>query len=225
MILHTTIKWLVQNINQILKSQKTPQSSSLRASYGVSVVRILQKIDIIRAPYCFVFAISTPKQGGNFKWYAIMWITFLFPEKKNNVNHLGKIYEKFTHWCLNTHFANVFKCIVLIKYIVFNENDGILIQISLKCVPKGSVDNNPALVWMMPWCWTIIMSTDYGTTRPLCLYNSIGLDSGLLLNMQQAIIQMNYPADWCIQYRDITRRSWLSQITSNSTVCTWAYPG
>ena len=35
---------------------------------------------------------------------------------------------------------NIFKCIFL------NENDGIPIQISLKFVPDGTIDNNKALV-------------------------------------------------------------------------------
>ena len=39
----------------------------------------------------------------------------------------------------------IFKCIFL------NENDGILIQISVKFVPDGPIDNNPALVWIMAW--------------------------------------------------------------------------
>ena len=39
------------------------------------------------------------------------------------------------------HFADdIFKCIFL------NENVWILVTISLKCVPKGPIDNNPALI-------------------------------------------------------------------------------
>ena len=33
-----------------------------------------------------------------------------------------------------------------------NEKFCILIKISLKFVPKGPVDNNPALVQIMAWC-------------------------------------------------------------------------
>ena len=40
---------------------------------------------------------------------------------------------------------NIFKCIFL------NENDRILIQISLKFVPRGPIDNKPALVQVMAW--------------------------------------------------------------------------
>ena len=40
---------------------------------------------------------------------------------------------------------NIFKCIFL------NENDIILIKISLKLVPRSPVDNKPALVQVMAW--------------------------------------------------------------------------
>ena len=35
-----------------------------------------------------------------------------------------------------------------------NENECILIQISLKFVPKGSIDNKSALIQVMAWHWT-----------------------------------------------------------------------
>ena len=40
---------------------------------------------------------------------------------------------------------DIFKCIFL------DENDRILIQISLKFVPKSPIDNKPALVQVMAW--------------------------------------------------------------------------
>ena len=40
---------------------------------------------------------------------------------------------------------DIFKCIFL------NENDNILTQISLKLVPRSSIDNKPALVQVMVW--------------------------------------------------------------------------
>ena len=40
------------------------------------------------------------------------------------------------------------------KCIFLNENVRILIQISLKFVPKGWIDNKPALVQVMAWCRT-----------------------------------------------------------------------
>ena len=45
-----------------------------------------------------------------------------------------------------SHFADdIFKCIFL------NENVWIIINISLKCVPKGPMDNIPSLVQIMVW--------------------------------------------------------------------------
>ena len=44
------------------------------------------------------------------------------------------------------HFADdIFRCIFV------NENFYILVKISLKFVPKGPIDNNPALVEIMAW--------------------------------------------------------------------------
>ena len=56
-------------------------------------------------------------------------------------------------WCHNTlrprqngrHFADIF------KRIFWNENISILIKISLKFVPKGSINKIPALVQIMAW--------------------------------------------------------------------------
>ena len=40
------------------------------------------------------------------------------------------------------------------KHILLNKNYCILIEISLKFVPKGPIDNNSALVEVMAWCRT-----------------------------------------------------------------------
>ena len=40
---------------------------------------------------------------------------------------------------------NIFKC------IFFNEKDKIPIQISLKLIPRGPIDNKPALIRVMVW--------------------------------------------------------------------------
>ena len=46
------------------------------------------------------------------------------------------------------HFADdIFRCIFMY------EKFWILIRISFKSVPKGPIDNNPALVWIMDWHW------------------------------------------------------------------------
>ena len=41
---------------------------------------------------------------------------------------------------------DIFNCIFL------NENDKILIQISMKLLPRSSINNKPALVQVMAWC-------------------------------------------------------------------------
>ena len=70
------------------------------------------------------------------------------------------------------HFADeIFICIFL------NENCCVMIKISLKFIPNGPIDNNPALVQIMGWHWTgdtslseMMMSyvlTHICVTRPL----------------------------------------------------------
>ena len=44
MVFHSPLHWPTQNINQTLDSQKTLHSSPSRASYGVSIVNILEKL-------------------------------------------------------------------------------------------------------------------------------------------------------------------------------------
>ena len=52
--------WLQQNLNQTSNSQQAPHTSPSRASYGVSIVRIWEKIDrIITAPHCIMNQIRT----------------------------------------------------------------------------------------------------------------------------------------------------------------------
>ena len=40
----------------------------------------------------------------------------------------------------------------IFKYIFLNENVWISVKISLKFVPKGPINNMPALVQIIPWC-------------------------------------------------------------------------
>ena len=41
--------------------------------------------------------------------------------------------------------------VIFLECIFLNENDKILIQISLKLVPRGPIDIKPALVQVMAW--------------------------------------------------------------------------
>ena len=63
-----------------------------------------------------------------------------------------KLSLSLTHLPLDKMAANladdIFKCIFL------NEYNRIQIQISLNLVPGSPIDNKPALVQVMAWCWT-----------------------------------------------------------------------
>ena len=73
------------------------------------------------------------------------------------LNVLNKLWDIITHPCLNTlrprqngrRFADD-----TFKRIFLYENVRILIKISLKFVPKGPINNNPALVQIMAWRWS-----------------------------------------------------------------------
>ena len=68
------------------------------------------------------------------------------------------------------HFAdNIFKCIFL------NENVSILIRISLKFVPKGPMNNIPALVREMAWCQATSHYLNQCWLDYRCIYASLGL--------------------------------------------------
>ena len=41
-----------------------------------------------------------------------------------------------------------------LKCIFLNESDKIQIYVSLKFVSRSPIDNEPALVQVMAWCWT-----------------------------------------------------------------------
>ena len=57
MILDTTLQWLRLKLKQSFNLQKTPHISPWRVSYGLSFVRILEKIDcIIMAPHCIKYS-------------------------------------------------------------------------------------------------------------------------------------------------------------------------
>ena len=90
--------------------------------------------------------------------YAIFHVkrteTFLFKWPSNGICTLATKSLLCKYWNINTsrprqngrHFADdIFKCIFL------NENVSISIKISLKFVPKGPINNIPALVQIMAW--------------------------------------------------------------------------
>ena len=90
----------------------------------------------------------------SFKIYlAVAFESLFWSENRIQNSHLGEHHDT-SKWTINTlrqkqnrrHFAdNTFKCIFL------NENVWILITIWLGFVPKGPINNIPALVQIMAW--------------------------------------------------------------------------
>ena len=57
------LRWQQQNVNQTSNSQQTSHNSPSQASYGVSSMSILKKIDlVITAPHCIVLHSSNPSK-------------------------------------------------------------------------------------------------------------------------------------------------------------------
>ena len=65
------------------------------------------------------------------------------------------------------HFADD-----IFKYIFLNENVWILVKNSLKYVPKGPINNIPALVQIMAWC----QSGDKPLSEPMMAGLPLGLN-------------------------------------------------
>ena len=88
------------------------------------------------------------------------------------------------HYCLKTwrlrqnghHFADD-----IFKWIFFNENIWISIQISMEFVPKGPVNNIPALVQIMAWCQSGIkpLSEPMMVRLPTHLYGMNWVKNGI----------------------------------------------
>ena len=61
-------------------------------------------------------------------------------------------------WWVKTYHLPLDKMAAILahifKGIFLNENDKILIKMSLKLIPRVPIDNNPALVQVMAWCRT-----------------------------------------------------------------------
>ena len=82
-----------------------------------------------------------------------MWITKILEHKfLESISAIkGSTHRQLTHppGQNGCHFPdNILKCIFM------NEKLCILIQISLKCVPNGQIDNKSAYVQVMDWCQT-----------------------------------------------------------------------
>ena len=124
-------------MHHILESQQTPHTSPSRASYGVSIVRIWEKIDcIITAPHCTLRCCCNTVQYIIILYQALQWHSrnqTLIPQKTphsspswlNYVVSIVRIWDKtdqiyqhstaLTHWgrdkmdaILQTAFSNAF---------------------------------------------------------------------------------------------------------------------
>ena len=107
------------------------------------------------------------------------------------------------HWCLLTNAVytlrprqngrnfldDIFKCIIL------NENVSISIKISLKFVPKGPINNYPALIQIMAWR----RSGDKPLSEPMmvsllthiCVTQPQWVNSSLIIYLPQRIHRSN----------------------------------
>ena len=88
-------------------------------------------------------AISHLTQILNFDWHIYGWLDF---QQKYMKQQLLTWINTFRPWQNGPHFTDdIFKCIFL------NENLWVSVNVSLKFVPKGQINNIPALVLIMAW--------------------------------------------------------------------------
>ena len=67
-ILHPTPQWQQQKINQISNSQHTSHTLPSQASYGVSIMRILKKIDCVIMAPLFICSLATTFDHRGIYW-------------------------------------------------------------------------------------------------------------------------------------------------------------
>ena len=83
------------------------------------------------------------------------------------------------------HFAEgIFRCISM------NEEFSVLIRISLKFVPKGPIDNNPALVKIMGWWQAIIWTNADRIHLHICV--ALGGDELMWVNASTCLSKLKH---------------------------------
>ena len=107
-------------------------------------------------------------------WILInIWLKFVLKGWTNNISALVQIMawhspgnkplsELIHIWVTRPQWVNTLRwgwnrqhfTDDIFKHIFFNENVWISIIVSLKFVPKGLINNNPSILWMMAWCLT-----------------------------------------------------------------------
>ena len=151
----SSVKWrpFCLGLSELISSQlltpdgKVCRQICLRLVFGIETINPLWPSDIIK---CQINAIIVIQGNASEKAICKMSAILFRPQSwtlKLIFSQLLVCYW-LTHLPLDKMAAiladNIFKCIFL------NENDRILIQISLKFVPRSPIDNKPALVQALP---------------------------------------------------------------------------
>ena len=96
MILHTTLWYKWQKVNQILESQETPHISPTHASYGVCIVRIWEKIDsVITATHCIYDRLGSGYSFLTNKFALCDTVLFLLPYPNSPYIFQIALYQKY----------------------------------------------------------------------------------------------------------------------------------
>ena len=78
--------------------------------------------------------------------YVLIWLKLILPINVRNTSLASDNLNSLRPRLIRRHFADD-----IFKRIFFNENVWISIKLSLKFVPKGPINNIPALVPIMAW--------------------------------------------------------------------------
>ena len=147
----------------------------------------------------------------------------ILPDKESNWTPTTSHHTRLTHWgrgkmagVSQTTLSNIF---------FFDEKVIISIKISLKFVPKGTIDNIPALVQMMAWrrsgdkplseAMLVSLLTHIYITRPQWVYIKSKLISFPLISEVTSIFSCNNSEPY---YSDVMMVAIASQITSFTIV-------
>ena len=88
-------------------------------------------------------------------FFLIFQVSLISCRSRSSVNEVIGVHlicwKELTQWGRERQNGRHFPDDIL-KWIFFNENVWISIEISLKFVPKGQINNIPALVQIMAWC-------------------------------------------------------------------------
>ena len=104
------------------------------------------------------------------------------------------------------------------KYIFLNENAWIPINISLKFIPKGPINNIPALVQIMAWCRP--------GDEPLSESTMVSLPTHICVTRPQWVNKLNVSSKLCGQFKIHKRtRIWPLTLWKTLLTCRARYDG